>query len=531
MKIIKILFFMVAISLLVFIPSRMVYADNSESVYEGVDYSSIYNKDYYLNKYSDLQTVFGNNPAALIQHFVINGMNEGRQATATFEVNFYKSANSDLSLAFGSDLKSYYLHFMKYGYDEGRKSTSNNLSYTSIYKGTDYSAIYNKDYYLNTYPDLKAAFGNNTTRAIEHFLNNGIYEGRQACSNFNIASYISSQRDLRSAFLTNIKAYYIHYINHGFFEGRKAVGSATVIDFSAIYNGVDYSSIYNKDYYLSHNSDLQRAIGNNPTALIQHFIYNGMYEGRRSSSTFNASAYFNNYSDLRSIYKFNIREYYIHYMNHGQYEKRSAVGNSVWSKVGIDVSSYQGNINWAAVKSDGIGFAIIRIGWGGNYTSQDDTKAIYNMNECERLGIPYGVYLFSEAISLDRVDSEVQHTLRMISGRNPSMGIWYDMESSAWKEHNGITVYSSGDLLTQMCVRFVSSIKANGYSLVGTYSNPNYFSNGLNYSAVSSVGEIWLAHWEVSSPSSSYPCIFWQYSSTGSVSGISGRVDMNKLYR
>ncbi|MDD3142295.1 MAG: GH25 family lysozyme, partial [Lachnospiraceae bacterium] len=65
---------------------------------------------------------------------------------------------------------------------------------------------------------------------------------------------------------------------------------------------------------------------------------------------------------------------------------------------GIDVSEHNGTINWDEVKASGIQFAMIRAGYGSNYESQDDRHAIHNMQECERLGIPYGVYLYSYAL-------------------------------------------------------------------------------------------------------------------------------------
>ncbi len=206
------------------------------------------------------------------------------------------------------------------------------------------------------------------------------------------------------------------------------------------------------------------------------------------------------------------------------------------SLTGIDVSSYQGTtayssslIDWETVKNDGIDFAIIRIGWGQDETSQDDSEAIYNMNECERLGIPYGVYIYSYALTLDMVDGEIEHMLRLLKGRYPEMGVWFDMEDAdGYKASHNLNPYTSGTLLTNMCLKFVKAIKAEGYSNVGTYANPNYFKNVLEYDKLNAAGGIWLAHWGVTSPSSTYsPDDLWQYTSDGNVDGIYGRVDMN----
>lgn len=200
--------------------------------------------------------------------------------------------------------------------------------------------------------------------------------------------------------------------------------------------------------------------------------------------------------------------------------------------VGVDVSSYNGTIDWNTAKANGVDFAIIRIGWGDDgYSQQDDPYAIANMNGCEAAGIPYGVYIYSYAISEQEVDSEVNHTLRMIQGHNPELGIWFDMEDAdGYKQYrHAFNPYTHGAELTSFCIRFVEAFKAKGYENVGVYSNWDYFHNVLDYSRVSDAGLIWLAHWGISSPSMG--CAMWQYSDLGKVTGIpSSAVDMNMIY-
>ena len=83
-------------------------------------------------------------------------------------------------------------------------------------------------------------------------------------------------------------------------------------------------------------------------------------------------------------------------------------------KKGIDVSQWQGKIDWAKVKADGIEYAVIRCGYGSNLTYYDDTYWEYNVSECERLGIPYGVYLYSYADSTADARSEAEHTICLL---------------------------------------------------------------------------------------------------------------------
>ena len=95
----------------------------------------------------------------------------------------------------------------------------------------------------------------------------------------------------------------------------------------------------------------------------------------------------------------------------------------------IDVSSYNGFIQWDNMKNY-IEGTIIRIGYGNDIQSQDDAAAIRNMDECERLGIPYGVYLYSYALDYYDAASETAHALRLLKGRSPELGVWFDMEDA-----------------------------------------------------------------------------------------------------
>ena len=89
---------------------------------ETMDYSLVFDADYYAMRYADLKAAFGTDKAKLLQHFIQFGMNEGRQAIATFNVMVYKTRYKDLQAAFGNDLEKYYEHYIRFGYKEGRKA-------------------------------------------------------------------------------------------------------------------------------------------------------------------------------------------------------------------------------------------------------------------------------------------------------------------------------------------------------------------------------------------------------------------------
>jgi hypothetical protein len=91
-------------------------------VNKGVDYSKVYDFAYYINRYPDMRVLYANNPAGALQHFVTNGMAEGRQGCENFSPIAYKNNYADLRNAFGNDWKQYYMHFINYGYAEGRNA-------------------------------------------------------------------------------------------------------------------------------------------------------------------------------------------------------------------------------------------------------------------------------------------------------------------------------------------------------------------------------------------------------------------------
>lgn len=196
--------------------------------------------------------------------------------------------------------------------------------------------------------------------------------------------------------------------------------------------------------------------------------------------------------------------------------------------LGIDVSSHNGNLNWNKIIADNVSCAIIRLGWGGNYKSQDDVRAEYNMNECERLGIPYGVYIYSYALSEEMAVDEANHILRVLGSHKPTFGIWFDMEDADnYKKNKGIKVYNQRRLITDICNAFCKTVKNKGYE-VGIYASKDYWKNVLMQDELTDY-RVWLAHWGVDKPS--IDCDIWQYSDSGNVSGNgSTRMDMDIIY-
>lgn len=187
---------------------------------------------------------------------------------------------------------------------------------------------------------------------------------------------------------------------------------------------------------------------------------------------------------------------------------------------GIDVSNHQGTVDWNKVKAAGIDFAILKV--GPVYGKPDDSFE-RNAAECERLGIPYGVYYYSYARSVEDANKEVDRTLAWLGGHHPSLPVYYDLEDSYILQDPDF----SKDKLTQIAQAFCNRMEAVGFKS-GIYANLNWLNNYLNSPSLSGYDH-WVAqyNWRCDY-AGSYS--FWQYSSNGNVPGVNGRCDMNYCF-
>ena len=191
---------------------------------------------------------------------------------------------------------------------------------------------------------------------------------------------------------------------------------------------------------------------------------------------------------------------------------------------GIDVSEHQGRIDWNAVKASGIDFAILRVGFGApSWGGRVDYQFNRNISECERLGIPYGVYIYSYAFDNQQAADEASMVINCLSGHNPRLPVYYDLED------NSIIANGRQTGIASRAQVFCNRISAAGYE-PGIYANLNWFNNILTDSVFkSSSWDHWIAQYNSQCHyTGSYS--FWQYTSRGKVSGISGNVDMNYAY-
>ena len=185
---------------------------------------------------------------------------------------------------------------------------------------------------------------------------------------------------------------------------------------------------------------------------------------------------------------------------------------------GIDVSFAQGKIDWKKVAATDISYAIIRCGYGNDEVSQDDKWWKYNADECTRLEIPFGVYIYSYALNTDEALSEAEHVLRLIEGYDLSYPIYLDLEDERY------TGSLSNKEIADIAEVFCETIQSAGYE-VGIYANLDWFRNRLTDGRFGQWTR-WVAQYNTEC---TYKKAYtmWQCTSMGTVDGIDGFVDLN----
>lgn len=200
---------------------------------------------------------------------------------------------------------------------------------------------------------------------------------------------------------------------------------------------------------------------------------------------------------------------------------------------GIDVSGYQKDIDWQKVKDAGIDFAILKI---GNINAREpdgwytDSYFQRNVTECERLGIPYGVYAYSYAKNADDAVKGANHIIALLEGHKPTLPVYLDLEDNSIKDTDHATIATA----------FCNTISAAGYT-PGIYASASWFKKILTDPCFTNSGwGIWTAqYWYGQRYDASlglgpeYPAKFdcWQYSCLSTVPGIDGYCDINYWYR
>lgn len=194
----------------------------------------------------------------------------------------------------------------------------------------------------------------------------------------------------------------------------------------------------------------------------------------------------------------------------------------------IDVSGWQGDIDWAKAKADGVEGVIIRLGYGEGNNA--DKKAQRNISECKRLGIPFGIYWYSYADTPALAKEEGADVVAKLKqfGVNPSdlaYPVYYDLEKWTWEGHKPPT---DPNVYNNIVNNWYSALQSGGYRNLGVYSYTSYLQGPLKHADIYAK-TTWAAQYGARMGFDSFPTNSrgWQYTSSGKVDGISGNVDMN----
>ena len=188
---------------------------------------------------------------------------------------------------------------------------------------------------------------------------------------------------------------------------------------------------------------------------------------------------------------------------------------------GIDVSKHNGTIDWAYVKKSGnVDFCIIRAGYGKSI-SQKDPKFERNYEGCKAQGIPCGAYWYSYAITPEEAEAEARVFLQAIAGKQFEFPVYFDIEEKS-------TLNTGSKNVSAIVKAFCNVMEKAGY-WCGVYASRSHVQMYFD-SETKSRYSLWLAEWGAKLNYSGGEVGMWQYSNKGTISGISGKVDMDICY-
>ena len=200
---------------------------------------------------------------------------------------------------------------------------------------------------------------------------------------------------------------------------------------------------------------------------------------------------------------------------------------------GVDISVFNGDVDMNVLKEQGYSFVMIRMGYGSNQYDQDDRLFEENVRKAEEAGIPWGAYLYSYALNAKNAQSEVQHTLRLLEGKHPTMPIAFDIEDDDYKYDHGMP---SDQTLRDICLTYLSGIEAAGYYPI-LYTGYSWLTGALNCPEITGTYDIWYAQWWVEMEYNTEKVGMWQYGGETNyiespyITGLNGMFDKDYCFK
>ena len=195
-------------------------------------------------------------------------------------------------------------------------------------------------------------------------------------------------------------------------------------------------------------------------------------------------------------------------------------------ELGIDVSKWNGGIDWDVVKAEGVDYAIIRCGYRGSSSGWliEDPYFWQNLQNAKKAGVKVGIYFFTQATTMVEAVEEARMVVTLLGGETLDYPVFIDTEGAGG---NGRADGLDADTRTMVCESFCRTIENAGYQ-AGVYASCNWYRNNLHAEDLDAY-KIWLAEYR-QTPQYEGRYDMWQYTSSGSVAGIEGRVDLNVSY-
>lgn len=206
---------------------------------------------------------------------------------------------------------------------------------------------------------------------------------------------------------------------------------------------------------------------------------------------------------------------------------------SLVNKKGVDIGDHNGVFNFEAAKKAGFEFAMLKLGYGSDQGFQDDSQFERNVKECERLGIPWGAWLYSYALNAAQAKSELSHMLRLLKGKRPTMPIALDVEDSDdYRKNHGGWTYQNVNTCTKIVLEGLA--KAGYYPML--YTGFEEIENYINRDVWQKY-DMWFAQWNSKCEYRGDNLGIWQYGGevnyidTPYIPGVDGAVDKDICYK
>ena len=194
------------------------------------------------------------------------------------------------------------------------------------------------------------------------------------------------------------------------------------------------------------------------------------------------------------------------------------------TRLGIDVSHYQGNIDWNAVHEAGVEFAFIRAGYRGHTTGElhEDTGYRENIERALDAGVEVAVYFFSQANGAEEAVEEAEYVMELIKDY-PVHVVAFDLE---FTRDEGRLKDTTQDACTEAAAAFCQTLNDNGYTSL-VYGNVSFLTHEIRMHEIQDITQFWLAWYDDKEPPFPYAFTLWQYSCEGQIEGIDNNVDLN----